>query len=277
MINDKGQQYRDDLKQILQMGLVEQGNQEAELTHEVLFTAYYALGFYYKRYDQLDNLFNLFKKYGTFFEDDLLSKEVESWYYRRIGNLKRALLLDRQMMEAVSINVNACPYISFASTVGKLLEIDFDNQLSAKPLENWKSVDEMKKDWEQALDAIRGAMEEYQAIRNGKHYGKHYAIEGRLLMYSPELVHKSMEQVDAELDRAMKSLNLAIQYENEKEEDYYKRYSEYCHYQQKCNMIRMRMLTQNHNAEMQNKLEEINLSKEKLQKKLKRIKQKKSN
>lgn len=263
MINKDGKTYRDDLDDILKNNCREE--EKPGLSHEVLFTAYYSLGFYYKRYDKLESLGNLINQYGHYFDSDILSKEVESWYYRRKGDLQKALKLDRDMMTNINIRVNAGPYISYASSVGKLLELEMKNNLYGTDLTYWSSREEMKKDWSKAISAIQEAMEQYQKIRNGRRYGKHYAIQGRLLMYTPDLAQKSLSEINNLLDKADESFRLAMQYENEREEDYYKRYEEYSHYQNKCNQLRMQLTINCRNKEMQDKIEELNLSKTQLQ------------
>lgn len=86
---------------------------------------------------------------------------------------------------------------------------------------------------------------------NGKKYGKYYSILGRLYTFDPELDKLELKYALSTFDKAMKNFNLAIQYEDEKDEDYFKRCSEHLQYLNKCELRRLRLVT---NAQ-QNRLE----------------------
>lgn len=265
MMNQQGREYEKELIQLLET------KEESRYPKEVLFAAYYALACYYKRYDKIDNLWKIIRENGAFFSFAPLSLEIESWYYRRKGDLKKALELDKKLMNKLDISFNAAPYISYASSVSRLLKIEQDRRLSNKGILNWSDKDAIFEDWEGAIEAIQKAMQEYARIRNGEKYGKHFAIYGRLLMFTPDLEERSIAEVNNILDLAEKNIKLAIQYENEKEEDYFKRYEEYSHFLNECYLVRMQLMIHLNNKETAAKMEELSVSKEKLEKKFEKM------
>lgn len=265
LINNHGKTIQSKLIKIVEDGF----SDEIPFTtysKEILFAAYYAIGFYYKRYEKIDELGKLDAKYRHFFSYAPLHLEIASWYYRRKGDLQQALSIDKIMMQNIDITLNAAPYISYASSVNKLLLLEMQNRLYTGELQYWPSVSEMKKDWKTATEKIQEAMIQYQKIKNGKKYGRHYAIYGSLLMCTPEIEKKSLQEIYFILDNAEENIKLAIQYENENEEDYFKRYEEYTQILNKCNLVRMQLTLNYNNNEMTNKINDLSLSKEKLEK-----------
>ena len=265
MMNQQGREYEKELIQLLE------SKEENRHPKEVLFAAYYALACYYKRYDKIDNLWKIIRKNDAFFSFAPLSLEIASWYYRRKGDLKKALELDKELMNKLDISFNAAPYISYASSVSRLLKIEQDRRFSNKGILNWSGKDAIFKDWEGAIEAIQKAMQEYARIRNGKKYGKHFAIYGRLLMFTPDLEERSIKEINNILDLAEKNIKLAMQYENEKEEDYFKRYEEDNHFLNECYLVRMQLMIHLNNKETTTKMEELSVSKEKLEKKFEKV------
>ena len=98
MMNQQGREYEKELIQLLE------SKEENRHPKEVLFAAYYALACYYKRYDKIDNLWKIIRKNDAFFSFAPLSLEIASWYYRRKGDLKKALELDKELMNKLDIS-----------------------------------------------------------------------------------------------------------------------------------------------------------------------------
>lgn len=262
-INAEGKNVKTSLNSILE---TEFSYAEHKVSKEVLFTAYYALAFYYKRYDKIEKLGELIRKYRGRFSNAVLCDEISSWYYRRIGDLEMALACDKRLISAISIHENAGPYISYASSVSKMLEKNLGNNLSAGNLQYWTSIKDVIIDWELAIRAIKGAIEEYQIIRPDSYYGKHYFIYGKLLAFEPQITKKSIEEVNRIYDEAIKCFEKAIEYENENEEDYFKRYEEYRQYENKCIIMKLEIIGQIKNQQISDKICEMDKLEEDMRK-----------
>lgn len=263
MININGSEYRNGLSEILSNY---KNNSSTDLSVDIAFTAYYSLCFYYKRYDKVKDLKKTINMYQDLFNDQVLSNEIQSWYYRRIGDLEKSVELDRKMISEISVEENAGPYISFASSISKLLEKEFTEDINNQNYKYWENPIQKNKDWKKALNSIDEAIKQYHLIRPNKNYGKHYFIYGKLLMFTPDISQKPSNDINITLDSAEKYFSLAIQYENENEEDYYRRYEEYRTYQTKCGIIRMQLISLKNNTMIQQKLEELEQAKEDIKK-----------
>ena len=255
MVNQSGKLYEHSMINLLKK--YTDIDRCSEKIKNVLFTAYYSLAYYYKRYDKVDELGKLIACYACRFNYAPLRDEVSAWYYRRKGDLKKAFSLDKTLISRIEIYENSGPYVSFASSVLMLLEKENDNNFLGKSEKEWECDEERIRDWSTAYKAIDTVLEEYHRRRPGKYYGKHYAIKGRLLLYKPNLKHEKIEEINRVFNEANLMFEKAIQNENIKEEDYYKRYTEYCSYQSRCELLRLKYWSKIQTDENQKKIEEL--------------------
>lgn len=207
-----------------------------------VFAVYYALTYYFKRYDKADKLKKALDEYYDIFEYAILREEIASWYYRKIGDLKKAYIYDKNLILKLDIHTNAVPFISYASTISKMLEDEINKTLFKEPLSNWNNINEMTSEWELAIKYMRTAIEQYYVIRNGRNYGKHSFLYGKLVAFNPNIVKQSISELNKTYDEALVYFNKAIEYENENEEDYYKRCDEYRQYQNKCLILKIQLI-----------------------------------
>ena len=130
-----------------------------------------------------------------------------------------------------------------------------------KQYKYWADPQQRINDWQKAIDSIDEAIRQYRIIRPNKHYGKHYFIYGKLLMFTPNIVEKKIDEINRILDLAENKFSQALNYENENEEDYFKRYEEYRTYQTKCVIYRTHLISTKNSDLMKEKLEELEKSK----------------
>lgn len=222
----------------------------------IQFTVYYLLCYYYKHYNKVDSMRLAIASYDAYFEYAPLHNEVKSWYYRLTGDLAKALKIDKVMMHEIDITINAVPYVSYASSVAKILEWEkFSGDLNGKKF--WKSNDERVAEWKAALKAILDTISQYEIIRKNQHYGKHYAIYGQLLSLNPELENMSLERAEEKFQEAEKYVLLAIQNENENAEEYAVRCQQYYQIQNRIALQRISLLTKIYKAEIYEQLDKL--------------------
>lgn len=266
MININGNRYKDEFKKILD----DYSSDNSSIDLNSAFTAYYSLAFYYKRFDRVKELRKTIQSYGAVFQNQILSNEIESWYFRRIGDFEKAVSLDRNLISNITIEENAGPYISYASSISKLLEKEFNESINHRQYRYWSEHQQRVNDWQRAIDSIDEAIRQYKMIRPNKNYGKHYFIYEKLLMFTPNISDKSIDEINRILDLAESKFTKALNYENENEEDYFKRYEEYRTYQTKCVIYRMHLISASNNEIMEKKLSQLEDSRLEITKSIKK-------
>lgn len=210
------------------------------------FIIFYCLGFYCKRQNKVDRgnlcLKKLLDRYRSLFTLFSLSMEVEGWYYRRKAdraskedvkrqNLQLAENYDRKLMDALSIEENAGIYNSFASTVSKKLEYEYDH----KNRELWETVEERMKDWNNALSYMPQIIKCYKAAwHTDFDYGKHHFILGKLLLFAPNSRTIDLKTRRKQIAQAKEEFYAANDYEESDTPDCDTRRQEYEKYVTKC-------------------------------------------
>ena len=210
------------------------------------FVIYYCLGLYCKRQNKVDRgslcLKKLLERYSVLFTGFPLHKEVEGWFYRRKAdraskeeaikqNLKAAEECDRSLIAAIPINENAGVYNSFASTVSKKLEYEYEH----KNRNLWDSPEDRMRDWREASGYIPQIIEYYKAAWHAESdYGKHHFIYGKLFLFAPNSRTIGPEERKKQIACAKDEFYAALECENSDNPDFEARQQEYRRYIGKC-------------------------------------------
>lgn len=211
------------------------------------FAVYYCLGLYCKRQKKVDgrgglSLKKLLDRYGGLFSGFPLHWEVEGWYCRRkvdrVTKPESKLLFfrqagdcDREMMKEIPLEENAGVYSSFASTVSKKLEYEYERGCRSL----WPTQEERLKDWEEAVAYIPRIIDAYKEVwKEESDYGKHHFIRGKLYLFAPNSRTIDPERRREQIERAKEDFFAALDCENSDDPDYGIRRQEYNEYTQKC-------------------------------------------
>lgn len=213
------------------------------------FAIYYCLGLYCKRQKKVDgkgglSLKLLIDRYGPLFPSYPLHKEVEGWYYRRKVErvnkpeskqlyLQKAEACDRALLASLALEQNACVYISFASTVSKKLEFEYEQNC----ISLWTSQNDRLKDWTDAISYIPRIIEQYRAVwQTDSDYGKHHFLLGKLYLFAPNSHSISREERKKQIDRAREEFYAALDCDDSDDPDRTTRRREFDDYRQKCDL-----------------------------------------
>lgn len=210
------------------------------------FAIYYCLGLYCKRQNKVDRgnpcLKKLLEQYSMLFTGFPLHKEVEGWFYRRKADraskedtikqhLKAAEECDRSMMAAIPIEENAGVYNSFASTVSKKLEYEYDH----KKRNLWDAPQNRLQDWENACNCIPDIIKYYKTAWYAEtDYGKHHFIHGKLLLFAPNSQTITLAARKEQIAQAKEEFYAALECEDSDNPDFEARQQEYKKYIGKC-------------------------------------------
>lgn len=162
-------------------------------TKRVDFIAYYSLALFYKHSEQImdgssNTLGRLISNYGVLFSADEfpLSLEVLAWHCRYTNQYVLAYQYDKKLVKMLPLEVNAGVYVSLASSIAKMLQLD-----EVTRSQSWGAPQQQYDEWKAAVDNVSAAIGCYRTTwscgDDDPDYPKHRYVIAELLYWAVKL------------------------------------------------------------------------------------------
>ncbi len=226
---------------------------------KIIFTEYYMLAHYYRLFNKKDKLILLIEKYRGCFENIPFNEEVTCWYYKRKGDWESAYNRSKQLLTKFDVQDNAGIYANFISTVISMLENEYNSRNSVSPIHYWNTNEDRLNDWEFCYTKSREIINN-DPFTVGEKVAAQYAKMGKLLIYSPNLEGKTINEISDIINEANDYFEQAITYQDPNGKNYNKRCMEFRQMQIQCYLHKLDIISEKNNKHLEHQLSDLALT-----------------